>query len=88
MVKQNIRRTQGSESAARYFQSHGKYMMYVDPNSSIEEIKKTLMNADYKEIVRIMKEERALRKRPLSKIKNDEKWESRKKTFKEKLQKI
>jgi hypothetical protein len=87
-VKQNIRRTQGNVSSARYFQTHGKYMMYVDPNASIEEIKKTLMNADYKEITRIMKEERELRKRPLSKIKNDEKWNSRKKILKEKLQNI
>lgn len=88
LVKQNLRRTQGNVSAARYFQSHGKYLMYIDPNASIEEIKKTLLNGDYKEVARIMKEERALRKRPLSKIKNDEKWKSRKKTFKEKLQNI
>lgn len=88
LVKQNIRRTQGTTSAARYFQAHGKYLMYIDPNASIEEIKKTLMNGDYKEVARIMKEERALRKRPLTKIKNDEKWKSRKKILKEKLQKI
>ena len=87
-VKRDIRRTQGSASASQYLQAHAKYMLFVDPNASIEEIKKILMNADYKEVARIMKEDRALRRRPLSKIKNKKKWESRKEKFKKKLQEI
>lgn len=87
-VKHTVRRTQGTATGARYFQHHAKYMLYVDPNASREEIRQILLRADYKAVARIMKEERALRKRPFSRIKNKKKWESRKKQLKEKLQKI
>jgi len=67
--------------------------MYINPNASIEEVGGALLRGDYKRVARIVKEERALRKRLLSKTKNNktknnEKWKSRKKIFKEKLQKI
>ena len=87
-VKHTIRRTQGTATGARYFQHHAKYMLYVDPHLSREEIRQMLLRADYKAVAKIMKEERALRKRPLSQIKNKKKWEARKKKLKEKLQEI
>lgn len=87
-VKHTIRRTQGTATGARFFQHHAKYMLYIDPNATREEIRQILLRADYKAVAKILKEERALRKRPLSRIKNKTKWESRKKQLKEKLRKI
>ena len=87
-LKHGVRRTQGTATGARYFQSHAKYMLYVDPNATPEEIRQILLRADYKAVARIMKEERALRKRPLSQIKDKNKWNARKKELKEKLRGI
>jgi hypothetical protein len=87
-VKHTVRRTQGTATSAHYFQHHAKYMMYIDPNRSREEIRQMLLRSDPKAVAKIMKEERALRKRPLARIKNQDKWEARKKQLKEKLQKI
>jgi len=87
-MKHSVRRTQGIASAPRYLQHHAKYMLFVNPDASREEIRQTLMNADYKAIAKIMKEDRALRKRPLSRIKDEKKWKSRMKDFKEKLLEI
>lgn len=87
-VKHALRRTQGTATGARYFQQHAKYMLYVNPDLSREEIRQILLHADYKKIAKILKEEQALRKRPLARIKDEKKWEARKKQLKEKLQKI
>jgi len=87
-VKHALRRTQGTATGARYFQQHAKYMLYVNPNLSREEIRQILLRADYKKVAKILKEEQALRKRPLARIKDEKKWEARKKLLKEKLQKI
>ncbi len=83
-----IKRTQGVASGSRYLQKHAKYLLFVDPNASREEIRQTLMHADYKTIAKMMKEERTLSKRPLLKIKDNKKWESKKKIYKEKLLEI
>ena len=87
-VKHGVRRTQGTATGARYFQSHAKYLLYVDPNATPEEIRQILLRADYKKVAKIMKEERALRKRPLAHIKDTKKWTARKKELKEKLRGI
>jgi len=87
-VKHAVRRTQGTATSAHYFQHHTKYMLYIDPNLSREEIRQMLLRLDPKVVAKIMKEERALRKRPLAHIKNEAKWKARKKQLKEKLQKI
>jgi hypothetical protein len=87
-LKQGVRRTQGTATGARYFQSHAKYMLYIDPNATREEIRQILLRADYKAIAKLMKEERALRKRPLARIKDTTKWNARKKELKEKLREI
>lgn len=83
-----IRRTQGIASGSRYLQKHAKYLLFVDPNASREEIRQILMHADYKAIAKLMKEERALNKRPLLKIKDHKKWEVKKESYKEKLLEI
>ncbi|MHA1360556.1 MAG: hypothetical protein ACTSRC_20740 [Candidatus Helarchaeota archaeon] len=83
-----IKRTQVVASGSRYLQKHAKYLLFVNPNASREEIRQTLMHADYKTIAKMMKEERALSKRPLLKIKDNKKWESKKKIYKEKLLEI
>jgi hypothetical protein len=87
-MKHTIKRTQGAASASQYLQGHAKYMLFVDPNASPEKIRQILMHADYKAIAKIMKEDRAQRRRPLARIKNKKRWDSRKKSFKEKLQKL
>ncbi len=87
-VKETVRRTQGTATGARYFQHHTKYMLYVDPDRSREEIRQILLRSDPKKVREILKAEQALRKRPLSRIKNSQKWESRKKQLKEKLSKL
>jgi len=33
-LKHGVRRTQGTATGARYFQSHAKYLLYVDPNAT------------------------------------------------------
>ena len=83
-----IKRTQGIASGSQYLQKHAKYLLFVDPNASREKIRQTLMHADYKAIAQIMKEERALSKRPLLKIKDNKKWESKKKNYRAKLLEI
>lgn len=87
-LKHGVRRTQGTATGARYFQNHAKYLLYVDPEATPEEIRQILLLADYKKVAKIMKEERALRKRPLSHIKDTNKWNARKKELKEKLRGI
>jgi len=87
-LKHGVRRTQGTATGARYFQSHAKYLLYVDPNATPEEIRQILLRADYKKVAKMMKEERALRKRPLAHIKDTKKWTARKKELKEKLRGI
>lgn len=87
-VKHAVRRTQGIATGARYFQQHAKYMLYVNPDLSREEIRQFLLRADYKKVAQILKEEQALRKRPLARIKSEDKWKSRKRQLKEKLQEI
>lgn len=83
-----IKRTQGTASGSRYLQKHAKYLLFVDPNASREKIRQILMHADYKAIAKMMKEERALSKRPLLKIKDNKKWESKKKIYKKRLLEI
>lgn len=83
-----IKRTQGIASGSQYLQKHAKYLLFVDPNASREEIRQILMHADYKAIAQMMKEERALSKRPLLKIKDTKKWESKKQSYKAKLLEI
>jgi hypothetical protein len=87
-VKYGMKRTQGIASGSRYLQHHAKYLLFVDPNASREEIRQILMHADYKAIAQIIKEDRAKRKRPLLKIKDKAKWELRKKGYQEKLSEI
>jgi len=87
-MKHTIKRTQGAASAGQYLQGHAKYMLFVDPNASPEKIHQILMHADYKAIAKIMKEDRAQRRRPLARIKNQKRWDSRKKSFIKKLQKL
>jgi hypothetical protein len=87
-LKHDTRRTQGGAAASRYFQNHGKYSMYVNPNASIEEIKEILMNADYKEIARIMKQEREARKKAFPGIKDTKKWRYKKKSYEKKFKNI
>jgi hypothetical protein len=85
-LKHGVRRTQGTATGARYFQNHAKYLLYVDQDATQEEIRQILLQADYKAIAKIMKEDRALRKNPLSRVKDKERWKARKKELKEKLQ--
>ena len=85
-LKHGVRRTQGTATGARYFQNHAKYLLYVDPDATREEIRQILLRADYKAIAKIMKEEGALRKSPLARIKDKKTWHARKKELKEKLQ--
>jgi len=87
-LKHTLRRTQGMATGPHYFQHHAKSLLYVDPDSSREEIRQMLVRADHKKVAQIMKEEQARRKRPLSRIKNEKKWAARKKKLKEKLQEI
>jgi hypothetical protein len=87
-MKHTLKRTQGAASASQYLQGHAKYMLFVDPNASPEKIRQILMHADYKAIAKILKEDRAQRRRPLARIKNQKRWDSRKKSFKKKLQQL
>jgi len=84
-VKHTVRRTQGTATGPHYFQHHAKYLLFIDPDLSEEEIRQMMMRADHKKVARIMKAERALRKRPLVRIKDKKKWEARMKELKAKL---
>lgn len=87
-IKYGIRRTQGIVSGSQYLQNHANYLLFVDPDASREEIHRILMQADYKAIAQILKEDRTVRKRPLLKIKDNTKWAFRKKAYGAKLLEI
>ena len=86
-LKHDIKRTQGSSGSAKYFQRNAKYQIYVDPHATREEIREILLNADYKAVAKIMKEDREKYKRQLARIKNKNKWNDKIEQLRQKVSK-